>query len=356
MMSEKKQRLERIKRFLKMQSSPCSVTEVFLGLSLGVSRKTIERDLLELNEHQEVSVLSGAPSRYFLNRPIMIELVLKVEEVKAIINSLDANTELYFDGDFKLDFELVFDENQLQTIVLALQSLKQMSPGVIKSLCVEVENTLVSKLPKALAKEFEHLKSISHAGATVLGEGGDIEAGVLQTVLLSLRKGKIFECYYSSPDEARSSKRKRSFAPLKLHFTGAPYLYVYDGEDKVIKLLRISRISSIKMTNEMVDKKRVKEINLEHVFGGYGKGSEKVINYAVLCTKPMAHKFNEQKIHPSQKIELLKAGLFNITFCVHDSLEVTRLLAQYGEFIRKIEPEAEYEKVKEIWKKGLGAA
>lgn len=96
MMSEKKQRMERIKRFLKMQSSPCSVTEVFLGISLGVSRKTIERDLLELNERQEVSVLTGTPSRYFLNRPIMIELILKVEEVKAIINSLDANTELYF--------------------------------------------------------------------------------------------------------------------------------------------------------------------------------------------------------------------------------------------------------------------
>ena len=327
----KLRRQNQIKRLLSQtsQESALSITEIAEKLNYegyGINRKTVERDIDDISIAHQLSETASNPRRF------------------------------YFDGDFKLDFELVFDENQLQTIVLALQSLKQMSPGVIKSLCVEVENTLVSKLPKALAKEFEHLKSISHAGATVLGEGGDIEAGVLQTVLLSLRKGKIFECYYSSPDEARSSKRKRSFAPLKLHFTGAPYLYVYDGEDKVIKLLRISRISSIKMTNEMVDKKRVKEINLEHVFGGYGKGSEKVINYAVLCTKPMAHKFNEQKIHPSQRIELLKAGLFNITFCVHDSLEVTRLLAQYGEFIRKIEPEAEYEKVKEIWKKGLGAA
>jgi predicted DNA-binding transcriptional regulator YafY len=69
----------------------------------------------------------------------------------------------------------------------------------------------------------------------------------------------------------------------------------------------------------------------------------------------MALKFREQKIHSSQKIEVLKDGLFEITFRVHDSDEVVRLLAQYGEYIRGIRPEGVYEKVREIWKKGLKA-
>ena len=324
-------RQNQIKRLLSLTSegSALSITEIADRLNsegYAINRKTVERDIEDISLAHPLSEVDSNPRRF------------------------------YFDGEFKLDFELVFDENQLQTIVLALESLKQMSPKVLKGLCSDVETTLVSKLPKALAKEFEHLKSISNASPTVLGEGGDIDPGVLETVLTCLRKGKVFECHYSSPDEARFSNRKRSFAPLKLHFVGAPYLYVYDCEDDEIKMLRISRVHNAVRTETTVNNKRAKEIKLEHVFGGYGKGAEAVIDYAIKCTKPMAMKFKEQKIHPSQKIEVLKDGLFEITFSVHDSDEVVRLLSQYGEWIKEIRPEEAYGRVKEIWKKGLKAS
>lgn len=324
-------RQNQIKRLLSHTSeeSALSITEIANRLNsegYKVNRKTVERDIEDISVAYPLSEVDSNPRRFF------------------------------FDGEFKLDFELVFDENQLQTIVLALQSLKQMSPKVLKTLCTEVENTLVSKLPKSISREFDHLKSISNASPTILGEGADIDPGVFQTVLLSLRKGKVFECQYTSPDDVEPSKRIRSFAPLKLHFVGAPYLYVYDCENDIIKLLRISRIHNAEMTDKAVNKNRTKEIKLEYVFGGYGKGTEKVIEYAITCTKPMAQKFNEQKIHPSQKIEVLKDGNFKIIFSVHDSLEVVRLLAQYGEFIKRIEPEEAYGQVKEIWKQGLKAS
>lgn len=327
----KLQRQNQIKRMLShtCSASALSITEIAYRLNaegFNINRKTVERDIEDISRAYPLCEGDSNPRRFF------------------------------FDGEFKLDFELVFNENQLQTIVLALQTLKQMSPGVLKSLCTEVETTLVSKLPKALSREFDHLKSISNASPTVLGEGSDIDPGVLQTVLMCLRKGKVFECEYTSVEDTRDAKRKRSFAPLKLHFAGAPYLYVYDCEDEVIKMLRISRIHLAQLTEIAVDKKRAKEINLEHVFGGYGKGTEKVIDYAITCTKPMATRFREHKIHPTQKIEILKGELFRITFSVHDSLEVVRMLAQYGEFIRSIEPASEYEKVRMIWQKGLLAA
>jgi predicted DNA-binding transcriptional regulator YafY len=311
------------------EESALSITEIADRLNnegFDINRKTVERDIEDISLDHPLSETASNPRRF------------------------------YFDGEFKLDFELTFDENQLQTIVLALESLKQMSPKVLKGLCNEVETTLVSKLPKALAKEFEHLKSMSNTAPTILGEGGEIGPGVFETVLTCLRKGKVFECQYSSPDEARFSDRKRTFAPLKLHFAGAPYLYVYDCESGEIKMLRISRIHKPVRTEIPVDKKRAKEIKLEHVFGGYGKGAEAVIDYAVVCTKPMAMKFKEQKIHASQKIEVLKDGLFEITFTVNDSDEVVRLLAQYGEYIREIRPSGVYEKVRDIWKKGLKAS
>ena len=327
----KVQRQNHIKRILAHTSeeSALSITEMTNRLNeegFGINRKSVERDIDDISLAYPLQETSSNPRRF------------------------------YFDGEFKLDFELIFDENQLQTIVLALQSLKQLSPKAIKSLCDEVETTLVSKLPKVLSKEFEHLKSISNAAPTVLGEGADISSDVLQVVLLSLRKGKVFDCQYNSPEEARHSNRKRSFAPLKLHFAGAPYLYVYDCQDNEIKMLRISRIQAAKMTETPVNNKRAKEINLTHVFGGYGKGAEKVIEYDITCTKPMAMKFKEQKIHVSQRIEILKGGLYRITFTLNDSLEVVRMLAQYGEFIQKIAPESVERKVKEIWKKGLGVA
>lgn len=324
-------RQNQVKRMLSLTNvetalSVSEIAERLVKQGFDTTRKTVERDIQDISLAYPLMEEGTNPRRF------------------------------YFDGEFKLDFQLTFDENQLQTIVLALESLKQLSPKVIKNLCREVEDTLVSKLPKALAKEFEHLKSISHSAPTVLGEGDELEPEVLEIILDSLRKARMFQCLYHSPDESRSSDRLRTFAPLRLHFVGAPYLYVYDHEDQVIKLLRISRISKPIKTQIPVDTKRGAEIKMDYVFGGYGKGSEKIIDYSITCSKPMALKFKEHKIHPSQKIEVLKAGVFCITFSVHDSSEITRLLAQYGEFIQNIEPASEYEKVKAIWKKGLGAA
>lgn len=121
-------------------------------------------------------------------------------------------------------------------------------------------------------------------------------------------------------------------------------------------MLRISRIHKAVKTDQSVDKKRAKEIKLDHVFGAYGRGDEKIVEYAIKCTKPMALKFREQKIHPSQEIEVLDGGLFEIRFTVHDSDEVVRLLSQYGEFIQEVKPASTYERVREIWKKGLKAS
>ncbi len=329
--ASKVNRQNQIKRYLSLTSeeTALSISEITERLNeegFDINRKTVERDIQDITLKHPLLETQTSPRKF------------------------------YFDGEFRLDFELTFDEDQLQTIVIALENLKQMSPKVIKNLCRHVETTLVSKLPRALAKEFEHLKSISNASPTVLGESGDIEPEVFETVLRCLRKGKVFGCHYSSPDVKRYSERKRSFAPLKLHFVGAPYLYVYDCEDQQIKMLRISRIHRIEMTDQNVDKKRAKEIKLDYVFGAYGRGNEKVIHYSVKCLAPMAQRFREHKIHPTQKIEVLGKNLFEMTFSVHDSDEVIRLLSQYGEFIQDIKPESAYEKVKDIWRKGLRAS
>jgi hypothetical protein len=82
-----------------MQASPVTVTEIHEALSkrmhLDVSRKTIERDMIEMFEMKLVSVISGVPSRYTLNKPTDIELVLKIEEIQFLLALMKSDSELY---------------------------------------------------------------------------------------------------------------------------------------------------------------------------------------------------------------------------------------------------------------------
>ena len=110
------------------------------------------------------------------------------------------------------------------------------------------------------------------------------------------------------------------------------------------------------MGTEKVDQKRRKEINLEHSIGGYGTGDQESIEYVIYCTEPLAERFEEYHIHSSQVITKIKNNNYRIKFKLGDSLEIIRILSQYGEFINKIEPESVYDQVKEIWRKGLEAA
>ena len=99
-MSIKTERVSKIKSYLRMQASPVTVTEIHEALSkrmhLDVSRKTIERDMIEMMELKIVSVISGVPSKYSLNKPTDIELILKVEEIQFLLALMKSDSELYF--------------------------------------------------------------------------------------------------------------------------------------------------------------------------------------------------------------------------------------------------------------------
>ena len=98
-MNIKNDRINKIKSLLRMQASPVTVTEIHEALSkrmhLDVSRKTIERDMIEMMELKTVSVISGVPSKYSLNKPTDIELVLKVEEIRILLQLVKSDSELY---------------------------------------------------------------------------------------------------------------------------------------------------------------------------------------------------------------------------------------------------------------------
>ena len=82
-----------------MQSEPVTVTEIHEALSLrmnlDISRKTVERDIIEMVENRLVFASVGVPSKFTLNKTAEIELSLKVEEIQAILKVVEAEGELF---------------------------------------------------------------------------------------------------------------------------------------------------------------------------------------------------------------------------------------------------------------------
>lgn len=97
-MNKKDERRRKIKNFLRFQTSAVTVSEIHEALvkrlDLDVSRKTIERDVLDMEISGELTVHPGTPGRFELIGPSEIEISLKVEELRELIHLLDSNSVL----------------------------------------------------------------------------------------------------------------------------------------------------------------------------------------------------------------------------------------------------------------------
>lgn len=82
-----------------MQSSPASVSEVHDALTkrikLEISRKTVQRDLLEMQERGIVSANGEIPQRFKLAKPFEIQLVLTVDEAEFLLSVIPLHISLY---------------------------------------------------------------------------------------------------------------------------------------------------------------------------------------------------------------------------------------------------------------------
>jgi hypothetical protein len=98
-MNKRIERIGKIKNFLRFQTGGVTVSEIHEALvkrmSLDISRKTIERDVIEMVEEGLVSLQPGMPMRYQLITPAIVEVALKVEEITLILELLDQDSELH---------------------------------------------------------------------------------------------------------------------------------------------------------------------------------------------------------------------------------------------------------------------
>ncbi len=97
-MNSKDKRFKKIKAYLRQQSSAVSVTEIHDAMTkrihLDISRKTIERDTLEMVENGELTIERVGPNKFLLNKPFEVDLKLRVDDIKLILQKLDPESEL----------------------------------------------------------------------------------------------------------------------------------------------------------------------------------------------------------------------------------------------------------------------
>jgi hypothetical protein len=98
-MTKKIERKRRIKNFLRLQTEALTVSEIHEAMvkrqGLDISRKTIERDIIEMVEDDLIDLSLGTPTRYRLKRATEVDLALKVEEITLLLELLDQNSELH---------------------------------------------------------------------------------------------------------------------------------------------------------------------------------------------------------------------------------------------------------------------
>ncbi len=98
-MGSKKDRFFKLRRLLKEQMHPATVSQihnVFLkDTDLKVSRKTIERDLNEMFSSKMVTVEQGPPLKYSMGKDDEIEIVLKIEEINFILQKICPLSDIF---------------------------------------------------------------------------------------------------------------------------------------------------------------------------------------------------------------------------------------------------------------------
>lgn len=323
---KKHERLARLQNLLRLitEETALSATEVCERLeSQGhtVSRKTITRDL---------------------------------EELPGLVATETTPRRFYISPDFKSDYQINFNEDELQIIVIALSELKQTAPKYFKQLAEQAERTLTEKLPKHLAREFAKLKGLSSAHPSLAGSATSHDTKAMETALKALRAEKVIECFNHSPYSPEKNKVKRLFGPLMLNMVGGvPYLLVHDPADEKnpVKNLRLSRLRSVVILEQKVDRSKLKYAKtMDLSFSGYGGTTEEIVEFEIVCRKNMGHYFMEREINHTQKL-IPQGECFLLSFKSHPSLDLIRLLAGFGDEIISLKPATQLKRMKLIWQK-----
>lgn len=308
------------------EDNALTVTEVYeiLSADVQVDRKTVARDLEEMSGPYKLLETEDKPRKYYVS------------------------------SDFTPDYDLSFNDEELQSLILSLENLRHVAPSGMEKMISGVKSKILSKLPKSLSEDFARFQDKLVVTDSIVGteQGENTEA--IQLIFEALRSERAVKVKNFSPYKKEKPK-SRVIHPLLLNLTGGIfYLIASDPEDKnKIKRFRLSRLREVEILPEKIKlKSSLMKKNLDLSFGGYGTGDEPVIEYKIKCSGELATFFKERKLNPTQKMKDLKDEAVEVSFQSRSSREIIRLLAGYGDDLISISPKEIKDQVFQIWARG----
>ncbi|ATH07088.1 hypothetical protein BIY24_03790 [Halobacteriovorax marinus] len=262
----------------------------------------------------------------------------------------------YPSSDYQLKYELHLNENTLQVLLIALNSLKFTSHDYFKNFATETETTIFNSLDSRITESLRQSKEKYFFDYSTAGKPASTNTKDFGKIMIAIRENKVITCNNESPYKSKEyNKRRRHFAPYLFILTsGTPYIIVQDQEDMKFKKLKATRVKNVHLSKKSFERIDLKEeINLETLVGGWGGISDKAIDITVNCEEQMATYFQERIIHPTQTVEKLQENSYKIRMRCAESSELARLFSSFGGQINSIEPESLYDDIKSIWNSGL---
>ena len=306
-------------RILERRDDDCAMTlteiqEAFVReTGFKISRKMVDRDVLNMTQSFGVIESSGHPKRY------------------------------YIDPNFSQKYRLDLSESELQILILSLEHMKASSLKIFEDHCHSLEKALDLSLPRELGVRLKQFKSHYSFSYGSYGRPNPWDEKSMEVILQSLRVGRTIECQNLSPYHDDSyNDAKRHFAPLQLSMVGnTPYLLVKDMDDGEFKRPSALRLINVRLTDISIPKVNLEKINIANFsFGGFGGINQETVDISIKCKGALATFLHERIIHPTQNIESLGNGIFQITFKIPPSTEISRFLSSYGTDLLEITPES----------------
>lgn len=290
--------------------------------------------------------LNRTLSQEYTKRTIERDLVLMVTEFR--IQS-EGERPIYWwaDKNYSPNVVLQMSPKEIETIVIALESLKVSAPNSIEIDCEEAIHGLLDNFVADYADRLNDIRSRFKFTHTILGKAQPWDDKAVDLAISAMQRNVFFSCYYTNSSGVR---KKRLFAGVVFTLSaGIPHMYVYDPKKDLSYSINLCRLEDVRLTDQKYKKpKNLKIENIEYSIGGYGINHKNLIDYEIICSGELLKYFNIRKIHETQTIDHLDNQRKIVRFKMTDSDEIARFLAGYWSDIDQISPSSVENKIREF--------
>jgi predicted DNA-binding transcriptional regulator YafY len=301
------------------------VHQILLDEGDDIDERTVRRDLSEHMRDFKLLETDGKPNRYWAERK-----------------------------NYNPEYELALTADNLFTIFIALDALKNTSPDPMQELCDETLVTLADAIPESLQESYNYFKLVSQTQEGVSGRSVAKDPKSFNKLITAVIDGSAFSCKIHSPLKDPIEREViRKFYPVFFTFTNnIPYLHALDLEKREFRQLRMTRLVDVKLIEDREDRSKFEEKARKELKASYsGYSGQNTYDYEIICDQKMADYFLEKELCENQKVEeILQDTRYKITFTLSKHDQIIRLLAGFGGHIESIRPVEISKEVTSIWK------